>query len=263
MTFNSGNGEGAARPNRFDLAMTADPDPFVHLPSLKGRIVDPAASQFRLSGPGVEKWDEMARRGGYPENWRHTDEHRHATRKTALDGRTGSDIWVFAYGSLMWDPAFFFEEIRCATLPGLHRSFCLRIELGRGSPSSPSLMAALDKGGECHGLAFRIARERIETETDMIWRREMVTDGYRAEFLDVATPQGQIEALSFVADPTSAKYVGRLPEDEAAAVIATGSGVLGTNLEYLDGLARRLRDLDIVDPGFFALHERARTLAGT
>jgi cation transport protein ChaC len=122
-------------------------------------------------------------------------------------------------------------------------------------------MVALDTGGECHGLAFRIARERIETESDMLFRREMITSGYRADFVDVATPEGTVEALAFVADTGSDKYVGELDADEAAAIVATGSGVLGTNLEYLEELAGRLEDLNVPDPDFFALYERARKRA--
>ncbi len=241
--------------------MALDPDPFARLPWLRGHIADPARSRFRLDGEGVEFWDRVAEEAGYPDGWRFSDDRRNEIRARALAGRLGEDLWVFAYGSLMWDPAFYFEELRCATVRGLRRSFCLRIELGRGAPGSPALMVALDTGGECHGLAFRIARERIETESDMLFRREMITSGYRADFVDVATPEGTVEALAFVADTGSDKYVGELDADEAAAIVATGSGVLGTNLEYLEELAGRLEDLNVPDPDFFALYERARKRA--
>lgn len=240
--------------------MASDPDPFARLPWLRGHIVEAANSRFRLDGAGVEFWDRMAEEAGYPEGWRYSDEDRNAIRAQALAGRTDEDLWVFAYGSLMWDPAFYFDELRCATVGGLRRSFCLKIELGRGAPGSPALMVALDNGGECHGLAFRISRGRIETESDMLFRREMITSGYRAEFVDVATPQGHIEALAFLADAGSDKYVGELDADEAAGIIAGGAGVLGTNLEYLEELAERLEDLNVPDPDFFALYERARKL---
>ena len=242
--------------------MPLRPDPFIHLPILRDKIVEPAASRFRLAGKGVEKWDEMAVESGYPPHWRHTDRFRDQTRRDALRGRAAEDLWVFAYGSLMWDPAFFFEEVRCATAPSRRRSFCLRIELGRGAPGTPALMAALDAGGECHGLAFRIARDRIETETDMIWRREMITDGYRAAFVGIDTPQGAVEALTFLADHDSPKYVGDLAAGDAAAIIAAGNGALGTNIEYLDDVANRLRDLEVPDPEFFALYAHARALVG-
>ncbi len=99
--------------------------------------------------------DRIARENGYPENWRLSDEEREATRAQVL-ARTGKDLWVFAYGSLMWDPGIHIVEIRIATLTGFHRRFCLKSRIGRGSADNPALMAALDSGGDCQGLALRI-----------------------------------------------------------------------------------------------------------
>ena len=76
-------------------------------------------------------------------------------RAAFLAQRNDQDLWIFAYGSLIWDPAFYFEEVRVAKAPGYQRSFCLRSEIGRGSPEKPGLMVALDHGSECQGLAFR------------------------------------------------------------------------------------------------------------
>ncbi len=237
-------------------------DPFIHLPGLRHRIGDPAASRFRLNGHGVEMWDKFAREAGYPADWRFPDAVREANRKRMLRGREGRDLWVFAYGSLMWDPAFYFEEVRCATLANFHRSFCLKLEIARGAPHRPGLMAALDDGGECRGIAFRIAASKFETETDILWRREMLTDGYLARFLTVDTPQGQIEAMAFVADHASPKYVSGLTPEAAARLIASAQGVLGSNIEYLDELATRLEELDLPDPAFFDLYALARAASG-
>jgi cation transport protein ChaC len=237
-------------------------DPFLHLPGLRDRIGDPAESRFRLHGKGVEMWDEFAREAGYPHDWRHPDAVREESRRRTLAGREGRDLWVFAYGSLMWDPAFYFEEVRCATLPDFHRSFCLKLEIARGAPHLPGLMAALDRGGECRGIAFRIAASKLETETDILWRREMLTDGYLARFLKVQTPQGDIEALTFVADHNSPKYVSGLTREAAARLIASAHGVLGSNIEYLDELASRLEELNLPDPEFFELYALARAASG-
>ena len=76
--------------------------------------------------------DRVARENGYPENWRLSDAEREATRAGVL-ARKGRDLWVFAYGSLMWDPGIHIVEIRTATLAGFHRSFCLKSQIGRGN----------------------------------------------------------------------------------------------------------------------------------
>lgn len=52
---------------------------------------------------------------------------------------TGS-VWIFAYGSLMWNPMVHFDRRQIATLHGWHRSFCLRMDIGRASPETSGRM---------------------------------------------------------------------------------------------------------------------------
>ena len=185
---------------------------------------------------------------GFPE-WRRSHEEREATRSAVLAGQLNADLWVFAYGSLMWDPAMHVAEIRQATLPGFHRRFCLKITIGRGSRKAPSLMAALDLGGECRGLAFRLPASLVNQETEILWMREMIGYGYAPVFRQVTTPQGPVEALAFVMDRSSPQFVD-VRGAEAAAMIATGRGRLGTNREYFDNLAEHVRLLGIADDVF-------------
>lgn len=236
--------------------MTADP--YRHLPDLAGRILDPARSSFRqIDFAGLDR--KMAERG--VTGWRRTDEEREATRQAALADRLDDDLWVFAYGSLMWDPAFHFAEVRRAQAEGYRRSFCLRTTLGRGTPEKPGLMAALDRGGNCHGLAFRIDRQLVDEETRVIWAREMIMHAYDPAFIALTTPQGPVEALAFLISPEAEHYLRDLSLEEAAGYIATGAGTFGTNLDYLDNLAEHFRVLDIDDEEFFALHALARQMA--
>jgi cation transport regulator ChaC len=106
------------------------------------------------------------------------------------------ESWVFAYGSLMWDPAIHIVEIKRATLQGFHRRFCLKAEIGRGSKKAPALMAALHTGGECHGLAFRIPANAVNHETEILWMREMIGEAYIPLFQTVVTPRDRL--LAFV-----------------------------------------------------------------
>jgi cation transport protein ChaC len=224
---------------------------------LSGKIIDPEKSTFRVSLATFEDWDRRAAEAGYGQNWRRSHEDREATRSTALTGRLNDDLWVFAYGSLMWDPAIHIVEIRRAMLQGFHRRFCLKSEIGRGSRGAPALMAALDVGGECHGLAFRIPANAVNHETEILWMREMIGEAYMPLFQTVLTPQGSVEALAFVMDRSSPRFVD-LSGAEAAAVIATGTGVLGTNLEYFDNLADHVSVLGIEDGVFEAIRSQLR-----
>jgi len=240
--------------------MTIDTDPFFHLPDLRPRISEPSRSRYRSVDLGA--MDRKMREAGFPPSWRRTDQEREANRAAVLQTLRHRDLWVFAYGSLMWDPGLHFCEVRMAALTGFHRQFCLRSRLGRGSFDNPGLMAALHVGGTCNGLAFRIQRDMIEAETRILWSREMVMLAYDPRLVEVETPQGKVEALAFVINPASENYVGALPLREAAAMIATAHGLYGSNLDYLDNLAVHLNQLNIRDDAFFQLYDCARRLAG-
>jgi cation transport protein ChaC len=239
--------------------MLLPPEAFLHVPALAGKVLEPEQSFFRRSRDWLADLDRVARENGYPESWRLSDAEREATRAGVL-ARKGKDLWVFGYGSLMWDPGIHIVEIRTATLVGFHRSFCLKSQMGRGSPDKPALMAALDCGGACNGLALRIPAEHVDRETEILWQREMLAGSYVPTFVAVETPQGGIEeAVTFVINRQSNRYV-RLDLDETARLIATGRGVRGTCLEYLENLAERLELLGLDDPPIRDLHARVQRL---
>lgn len=228
--------------------MTADA--FVHLPGLRGRVMHPEKSQLRLTPEIFAMWGQRARAAGWPADWRLSDEAIEASRLAMLgDHRTGDDLWIYSYGSLMWDPGFHFAEVRLADLEGFQRRFTMKITIGRGSRDFPALMLSLERGeGRCHGLAFRIAADAVPTESAILWRREMLRGGYTPEVVPMLTPQGPIQALAFVSNPSHSSYVGELPFAETAAIIASGKGILGTNRDYLVQLATQLAALEIEDP---------------
>lgn len=234
--------------------MTADA--FTHLPDLRDRVTHPGKSQLRLTPEMFAMLESRARAAGLPANWRLSDEAIEASRLALLgDHRDGDDLWIYSYGSLMWDPGFHFTEVRLADAEGFQRRFTLKINLGRGSSEHPALMLSLEKqAGCCRGLAFRIAADAVHAETSILWRREMIRGGYAPALVPMTTPQGPITALAFVSNTTHPSYVGELPLAETAVTIATGKGVLGTNREYLVQLATQLEVLGIDDPYVIELH---------
>ena len=234
--------------------MTADA--FIHLPGLRSRVMHPEKSQLRLTPELFAMWEQRAQAAGWPADWRLSDEVIEASRLEMLgDHKTGDDLWIYSYGSLMWDPGFHFAEVRLADVDGFQRRFTMKIAIGRGSRDYPALMLSLDRGeGRCHGLAFRIAANAVQAESAILWRREMLRGGYAPEMVPMLTPQGPIQALAFVSNPSHASYVGELPFAETAAIIASGKGILGTNRDYLVQLAMQLTALDIDDPYIARLH---------
>lgn len=237
--------------------MPFPPHTFRHTPALRGRITPPSESAMRFGQERYDELDAQALAEGWPDGWRMDHDAREANRQTVLAGRMESDLWVFAYGSLIWDPAVEVAEYRYAALPGWHRSFCMKLERGRGSFENPGLMAALEAGGDCDGVVFRIPGTLVAQETAFMWRREMFSGAYCPTFFEVTTPQGPVEALVFVINRESWRYLPQVDPDEAAQMIATAEGELGANFDYLDSLVQRLEDLGLHDEDIFRLHRAA------
>jgi cation transport protein ChaC len=225
------------------------PDPFTHLPHLRGRLTPAEQSGVRVTPTVLAEWDLRARELGRPDDWRLPCEQREATRQAVLAAHPpGQDLWVYGYGSLMWDPGIHFTEVRLAELHGYQRRFTYRITGGRGTVECPALMLALEpQPGCCRGLAFRIASDRADAESEILWRREMIRGGYVPAFLPMATPQGDIRALVFIANPAHPEYAGEQALAETVGIIATAAGPLGTNRHYVEQLAAQLALLDIED----------------
>lgn len=177
---------------------------------------------------------------------------------------SGQDVWVFGYGSLMWNPAFHFVETRVGTVRGWHRRFCLRQTRGRGTAECPGLTLALDRGGTCRGVAFRVAAEEARSELLLVWRREMLSGAYLARWVKVTTEGGVVRAVTFAANASHTRYAGKLAPCETAERILVASGELGTSLDYFERTAAALHGVGIRDAGLerIAAEIAARSAAG-
>ncbi len=226
--------------------MSAKTDPFSHHPELRDEIADPLQSFMRTftTADLAAKAKEL----GLPMDWWYSDEERETLRTQALAGWRGDDLWVFAYGSLMWDPAFRFAEVRRAHVGDHARRFILKDIYGaRGTFDAPGLMAALDTGAGCDGLLFRIARENVEEETEVLWRREQVGPAYVATFVDALVENQTVTALTFVADHDAEIIDANLTRAEQIHYLATGAGFWGSSLDYLRNIEKQFTALGIHD----------------
>src|SRR5438309_5423617 len=169
--------------------------------------------------------------------------------------------WLFAYGSLMWNPEMAFAERRPALLRGYHRSFCLYSRDYRGTPERPGLVLGLDRGGACRGIAYRLPADGLGPAIDRVWAREMAGEVYRMRPVTVATPQGQLAAYAFVVRRDRPDYAGRLSLADAARIIAVATGGRGTGRDSLSHTVRHLEELGIADGPLHRLHDRVEALA--
>lgn len=173
-------------------------------------------------------------------------------------------LWVFGYGSLMWQPEFPVAEARVARVTGWHRSFCMWSIHHRGTPQAPGLVLALDAapGGVCDGLALRAVPGTEAATLALLRERELVSSAYLETTVAVTFQGGGgAQALAYVIDPAHAQYTGPLPLEDQARIIAAATGGRGRNCAYLWSTVAQLAELGISDPDLDRLAARVRDLA--
>jgi cation transport protein ChaC len=169
----------------------------------------------------------------------------------------GAPLRIFAYGSLIWKPEFEFSRRFVATLPGWHRSFCMRIERWRGTRDLPGLMMGLDRGGSCRGVVYELQTDNPLAQMEQLLRREMTNKPptNMPRWLTVSHDGGKVRALAFTASRKGYNYTGKLPLAEVAKVLATAAGHWGTGAEYLFNTVSHLSEFGIHDRGLWQLQQ--------
>lgn len=158
-----------------------------------------------------------------------------------------SDLWVFAYGSLIWRPEFGFAEQRPARVHGWHRALKMWSRINRGTPECPGLVFGMLSGGSCQGVAFRIPQHEADTALERLWRREMMTAVYEPKWLPCRTGEGVVSALAFTLSRRSPSHTGVLSEQDYRRIFAQACGQFGTTLDYVQQTHDQLLKLGIHD----------------
>jgi cation transport protein ChaC len=173
---------------------------------------------------------------------------------------TRGDLWIFGYGSLMWDPCFPHVESLPALIYGYHRELCIYSSRWRGTPQRPGLVLGLDRGGACRGVAFRIAAAHVSRSLESLWDREMRRGVYHPRLLRARVTSRAVRVLAFVANPLHPGYAGTLPTERTAELIANCHGDRGPNVEYLARTLRHLADLGVRDHHLLRVMAAVRAL---
>ncbi|QMU58941.1 MAG: gamma-glutamylcyclotransferase [Boseongicola sp.] len=176
-----------------------------------------------------------------------------------------SPLWVFGYGSLIWDPGFPVAEQRLARLTGFARSFCMSSVHHRGTEDDPGLVLALDphEGAECSGVAFRVPEADADATVAYLRERELISSAYVERVLSLEVDQiGGVRALAYVVDTDHVQYVGGMALEQQAQIISAAVGGRGPNTEYLWNTVEHLDELGIADPDLEWLAGRVRQITG-
>ena len=179
--------------------------------------------------------------------------------------KSGEDLWVFGYGSLMWRPGFAFLERRHARLVGAHRALCVYSFVHRGTPQKPGLVLGLDRGGNCRGVAYRVAAAKRAPTIDYLRAREQVTlvyrETYRTVWLD-DDPQQSVHALCYMVDRGHRQYAGRLTLAQQVHFVRQGHGRSGNNRDYVLAAVKEIerqgyrdRELHLLAEQIKGIHE--------
>ncbi|NIF31485.1 gamma-glutamylcyclotransferase [Enterobacter sp. Cy-643] len=198
--------------------------------------------------------------GAIEESLLWSPEQRSASLAATLACRPDqSPVWLFGYGSLMWNPAFEFEESAPGMLVGWHRAFCLRLTAGRGTACRPGRMLALKEGGRTTGLAYRLPEAGLEDELTLVWKREMITGCYLPTWCKLELDDGRtVNALVFIMDPRHPLYEADTRAETIAPLIASASGPLGTNAQYLFSLEQEMKKHGMKDDRMSELANQVR-----
>ena len=191
-----------------------------------------------------------------------TDEELAASREKALTHwDRKSDLWLFGYGSLIWNPGLPAVETVRSKVHGYHRGLYLWSRVNRGTPEQPGLVLALDRGGSCTGMAFRLAAEGAEPHLDVLWRREMAMNSYRVAWLPCTLIDGRrVAALAFVMRREVSTYTGKLPDPMVRHVLGCATGRYGTTLDYVSRTVAALRECGMPDRHLEALLQRCQSV---
>jgi cation transport protein ChaC len=166
---------------------------------------------------------------------------------TGIEG--GRELWVFAYGSLMWRPGFPCADRRDARIRGYHRALCVFSHVHRGTPDRPGLVLGLDRGGSCRGVAFRIAEADAAETIAYLRAREQATAVYLERRVEAWLDDGRVvTALAYVVDRGHRQYAGRLPEERLLSLVRNGIGQSGANPDYVRSTHDHLVAMGVVDP---------------
>ncbi|RWA67392.1 MAG: gamma-glutamylcyclotransferase [Mesorhizobium sp.] len=189
----------------------------------------------------------------------HLSDSDYETMLDAFEAELPADgpLWLFGYGSLIWKPEIEHVEERVAVARGWHRSFCMKMTRWRGTKQSPGLMMALDRGGQCKGVAFRLNGGDRRQALDKLFRREMTLKptSYHPRLLQLATDKGPLKALAFVINRKGMTYAGPLGESEVVERLATSCGHWGSGADYLYNTVKNLEACGIHDRHLWRLQQ--------
>lgn len=159
-------------------------------------------------------------------------------------------MWVFGYGSLMWDgweTQYGCTQRVLANLPGYSRMFNKASIKNWGTKETPgpTLNLSVLPASTCQGVAF----EFPDSEKEQIFSYLKKREGKEFPLHEIYVYlEGKSEKSAFVSLYTGLNVIKEKSLDDIAAMVLAASGTNGTCFDYVKGIAKQLSDLKINDP---------------
>lgn len=182
------------------------------------------------------------------------DSYYAATTAALIDAvPPDNDMWLFAFGSLLWNKRFASDAERPGLVRGWHRDFCLGPDTRfRGNPEAPGYTLSLDRGGQCKGVVYRLPRAGLAANIEGLLRKE---PPFPPRWLTVTTAAGTVRAFSFTHPGKHIGYAGHLTDDAIADALARSVGMLGSMAQYVYLTVLHLEQLGLCDDRMWRMQE--------
>lgn len=180
----------------------------------------------------------------------HASHHRTQSNEESFDFGEDEYVWadwVFAYGSLIWNPEVDFESAHLGKVYGRHRNFCVRSTKYRGTPTSPGVVLGLDAGGSCIGIAYELSPATKTHSIKKLYEREMLNRIYTPILVNVHLGNNRlVRALTFAANRQNEAYLS-ITEDQLFNRLNVCVGDRGANRDYALNTWRALKEHGVRD----------------
>lgn len=165
----------------------------------------------------------------------------------------GGEMWLFAFGSLIWNKRFTSDAERRGVVRGWHRDFCLGPDTRyRGNPAAPGYVLSLDRGGQCKGMVYRLPPQGLAANIEGLLRKE---PPFPPRWVTVETPEGVVRAFSFTHPGREIAYAGHLTDEAIADALSRAVGMMGSMAQYVYLTALHLEQLGLCDDRMWRMQD--------
>jgi glutathione-specific gamma-glutamylcyclotransferase len=160
-------------------------------------------------------------------------------------------MWVFGYGSLMWDDwetAFGCTRKEVAVLPGFRRDFNKASERNWGSADTPGPTLGLEPlaDARCVGMAFEFPEAERSRLLSALRDREGRSFMLPEKSIELA-PGTIVQAVVPLNDRSRRTYIGNQSLERRARLAAVAEGESGRCADYVKNIREKLLELGVQD----------------